>query len=54
MTDVSEAVLCAIQNQSHGRWHKVTKYLNVISGKASSCENTVLECQMCLAPTAAI
>lgn len=48
MTDVNEAVSCAIQNQSYGRWHKVTKYLNDTSRKASSWENTVLECQMSL------
>lgn len=55
MTDVSEAVSCAIQqNQSYGRRHEVTKYLGDISGKATSWENAVLECQMYLAPTAAV
>lgn len=53
MTDVSEAVLCAMQNQPYRRWHKDTKYLNDV-WKASSWESTVLECQMCLAPTAAV
>lgn len=54
MTDVSKTVSCVVQNQSHGWWHKVTKYLNAISGKASIGRTLVLNVQMCLAPPRAV
>lgn len=44
MTDVSKAVSCVVQDQSHGWRHKVTKYLNAMSGESQHWENTALEC----------
>lgn len=54
MTDVSKAVSCAVQNQSRGWQHKVTKYLNAISGKASVRRTLFLNAQVCLAPPEAV